>query len=501
MNGRHSNGRDSRAFVALLAIAALSCTGSRVPRAVILITVDTLRADRLSSYGYAASPTPGIDRVAVEGVRFVNAYCDMPWTTGSIASVMTGVYASEHGVRHPWNRLDPARNTLAETLRANGFATAAVVGSFPVDSIYGLDQGFDLYDDQFDQPILSGGPEAVEPRSQLEKAVEQEDYEAARAEIMRGDAFRSDDSVTDAAVRWLEQHGEERFFLWVHYFGPHERLTAHDRDQRRRIIEDYDRDLQRTDTAVARLLATLDTQGLTDETLVVLHSDHGQALGEHGIVGHGRDLYEASVRIPMLLRLPRAIPKGTTRFELARNVDIFPTIVDALDLAPPPGLAGRSLLPVIAGRSESGPVRAYMEVDDTPPIRTAAREGDEIFAATSWRGVREGGWKYLRTTFSAPCARGGKRYRFDLFGVNPALPLDAQSLPDEECAKLSVTGLYDVRGPIPAHENDDQSGRFPGVAKQLDAAVASYARMNAPVRDFDLSPEERAKLESLGYLQ
>ncbi len=473
-----------------------------LPLSAILITVDTLRADRLSCYGYRASSTPGIDRLAAEGARFVNAYCDMPWTTGSMASVMTGVYGPQHGVRRPWNKLAESHVTMAEIFRENGFATAAFVGSFPVDSLYGLDQGFKVYDDRFDQPLLAGAEASVDPRALLERATEPEKYETARAEMLRGDAYRSDESVTAAAVAWLELYRTGRFFMWVHYFGPHERLEAGNRQQRRRIVEDYDLDLRETDIAVARLLQTIDDFGIDDTTVVVLHSDHGQALGEHGTVGHGRDLYEASVRIPLLIRLPPMVPAQLLRNELVRNIDILPTLLDVFELPPRVGLAGRSLLPLLRSDPEpTRPVQAYMEVEETPAVRVRSKDRDEIFARTSSYAVREGGWKYILTNFHAPCTQGASRFRFDIYGVNPAAALDGKPLADEECMDLAMQRLYDVRGPIPAHESANRSGDFPGVARRLAGVVAEKQRTAVEVEAFELTPGDREKLRSLGYLE
>lgn len=470
-----------------------------VPRSVLLVTIDTLRADRLSCYGYTRARTPAIDRLAEQGVLFTTAYCDIPWTSGSMASVMTGLYGPGHGLQLPWQRLAASKVTMAEMLKEKGFATGAVVGSFPVDSVFGLDQGFETYDDTFDTPTVD-----MLHKVQPVELVFSDDPKTMAGQMnkkMENDAYRSDDAVTAAATSWLERHAGARFFLWVHYFGPHERIHPGG-GQRQRVIDDYDRDLANTDAAVGHLFEALDRLNLAASTLVVLHSDHGQSLGEHGLVGHGRDLYEADVRIPLIMRYPPKIAAGSRIATIVRNVDILPTVLESVGLKPPQHLAGRSLLPLIGGRILE-PVSAFMEVRLTIGIPVSIAAAGEFFGSAMIQGVRQGRWKYIHTALRrSPCWRVPSGYERDDFGINP-VPINPTPVKEEECESYAKEELYDVdsgRAGL-ALETENEADRHADLVAEIKGLVAEVATVRDTGEAFERTQEQREKLRSLGYLQ
>lgn len=486
---------------ALAGLAALACSAPPPERPdVLLITVDTLRADRLSCYGYPGQRTPWIDRLAAEGALFENAVSDTPWTTPSMASVLTGVYPTQHGFRSTnAHRLAAENETLAEILAGRGYATAAVIGSFPLDSIFQLDQGFASYDDAFTTPIWILPDHEPRPLASEFRATPE-----ARAlftlEKALADSRRSDAEVTDAAAARLAELAaapEVPFFLWVHYFGPHAkpdwRSSPAERD--REHLARYDPDLRSLDSEIGRLLDALEESGRAPRTLVVFHADHGESLGEEGYLGHGQLLNRASMRVPLMLRLPGAIPAGARVEALVRNVDIFPTV---LALAGGPGRAtpaGRSLLPLARGgllaRWLSGrePERvAYMETF-YPAHKAFAKKlfrgGEEVAAGFSRRSVQSGRWRLER------------REPQPLLDVSPELQPE---LAEPLLASLRAEELYDLEAP--GGELRDVSHAHPEVAARLRALLdAEVAAERAAATSSPIDAEARLRLESLGYAE
>jgi arylsulfatase A-like enzyme len=480
------------------ALAAAQGCGAGAPPDVLLVTVDTLRPDRLSCYGTARARTPGICRLAAQGALFEHARADTPWTTPSMASVLTGTYPTAHGLKSTSvHRLRDEAITLAELLAAHGYDTAAVVGSFPVDSIYGLDQGFAHYDDTFTRPIW------IFPDHQMQH-VESEFSEKLEDRAMftlwkaANDSRRDDSEVTDAATAWLG--GARRpFFLWVHYFGPHGRPDWRvPVEQREKLhLESYDAELAETDRQVGRLLDALDAQGLAANTLVVLHADHGESLGEQHYVGHGMLLNEATLRIPLLVRWPGRVEAGRRVARAVQNVDILPSVLAAAAIAPPPGLAGESLLPEIeaprfgflrAGGEEARPPRvAYMETyysahsGFAKPVTLP--DGTQAKLGLVRRGVQEGRWKLVRTEahslFDVPAEQA------------PAIPEEmARAEFHEELLDLAGGDLYNV-----IEQHPDIAAHLRAL---LDAEIAKE-KSAEPAPAAPLDPSMRKRLEALGY--
>lgn len=473
------------------------------PPNVLLVTVDTLRPDHLSAYGRAVHETPNIDRLAREGALFENAFADCPWTTASMASVLTGTYPTVHGFKSTnVNRLARSNVTLAEVLSGRGYDTAAVIGSFPLDSIYQLDQGFDHYDDTFTTPIWIH-PDVEPKHLESEFRSSPEDQAMFAMAKAMNDSRRTDAEVSDAAIAWLREHGGGApFFLWVHYFGPHSKpdWRVPESERLSQELARYEPDVLENDREVGRLLDALDASGRSDATLVVFHADHGESLGEEGYVGHGQLLNDATMHIPLLLRWPGHVRAGARVRDLVRNVDIFPTVLDAVGVPPPRPLSGSSLLPRVDARDAGAPPgpgpdasalpdgMVYMETyyPAHAAFATPVEVGGRTYeVGTIRRAVRAGRWQLERDEPHPlmDVSNGGKE---DL----PAAALDA--VRDER--------LVDWTRPGPPV---DQSDRHPEIAarlrERLDAEIARERERPAPSEALDVDAETRLRLKSLGY--
>jgi len=285
------------------------------PLNVLLVTLDTARADVLDGGPASRALAPRIAALAAAGLRFPNSYTVAPLTLPAHASLMSGLYPPRHGLRDNGQAaLGPAVETLAERLNTAGFATAAFVSSVVLDRGFGLDQGFERYD----QPEL----DPSERHAHAERAA----------------------SATVAAARaWLESRTDERpFFLWVHLYDAHVPYLPAPEHLARAGGDPYRGEVAALDDAVGALLDGLEEEALTERTLVVLTADHGESLGEHGEPTHGALCYEATMRIPLVLRFPGEQPLPA-RVPFASLVDLVPTLLGRLGLEPPPGLDGFDL--------------------------------------------------------------------------------------------------------------------------------------------------------------
>jgi arylsulfatase A-like enzyme/Tfp pilus assembly protein PilF len=285
------------------------------PVDLLVITLDTTRADRIGAYGYAAARTPVIDRLAANGVRFEHAFAPNPTTLPSHTSLFTGLYPPSHGVRANGRyTLEGTHATLAESLAAAGYRTAAFIGAFPLDSRFGLDQGFGTYDD------------AVNPRTKTEG---------------RGTAERSAAQVTDSALAWLRGGStvDDPVFLWVHYFDPHSPYAPPE------PLQGYDGEITLVDTQIGRLLGAIEkTRGL-DRTLIVLTADHGESLGDHGEKTHGVFVYDATLRVPLVLTHPTLVGRPRVVDDAVVSlIDVVPTVLELLGVEIPAEVDGRHLL-------------------------------------------------------------------------------------------------------------------------------------------------------------
>ncbi len=346
----------------LLTLAIGLVCGCRGPAAapterIVLITIDTLRADRVGAYGATRAHTPHLDAIGAQGVRFDVALSPVPLTLPAHASLMTGLDPPRHGVRHnSIHRLDASLPTLAERLHDAGYATGAVVGSLVLQRRFGLARGFDAYDDRLEAGRVSGGSGYVE---------------------------RPADLVVDAALSWLAG-APDRFFLWVHFYDPHAAYDPPAGFASAFAQRPYEGEIAFVDAEVGRLLAAIRERWGDEGLLVVATSDHGESLGEHGEATHGYTIYEATQRVPLLLSGP-GLPAGRVAPGPASLTDIAPTLLALAGAAPLPDTDGIDLRPSLeatALRDRS----IYME--------TVATRLD--FGWSPLLGLRSGRFKYVR---------------------------------------------------------------------------------------------------------
>jgi tetratricopeptide (TPR) repeat protein len=323
--------------VAVAAVAWLFLHGSGVVRReagldVLLVTIDTLRADALGSYGNTRASTPWMDRLAAGGVRFEQAHAHNVVTLPSHANILSGRYPLDHGIRdNAGFRFPRDAATLATLLRERGYRTGAFISAFPLSSRFGLERGFDLYDDRF--LTGAGSPLAEQERPGAETVA--------------------------AARRWLEGQAGAPRFAWVHLYEPHFPYAPPAEVAARFPGDSYAGEVATADAALAPLLAPLLEAGRRGRTLVVLTADHGESLGEHGEKTHGLFAYEGPLRVPLVLYCPRLFGPRVAPGP-ARHVDLLPTVLDALAAPIPDGLPGRSLLPMAAGGAGAS-VPSYFE--------------------------------------------------------------------------------------------------------------------------------------------
>jgi len=299
---------------------AVARIGSQRPAAhdlnVVVVTLDTTRADRLGCYGFTRIETPNLDALARQGVVFENATSTAPLTFPSHSSIFTGLIPPHHGARDNGGFfLDDARTTLAERLKAAGYATGAFIGAWVLESRWGLAQGFDEYSDRFE----------------LSK------YKI----ISLGTVQKTGDEVMDGALKWLDSVRDRRFFAWVHLYDPHAPYEAPEPYASRYRGQPYLGELAYTDHVVGRLTGWLETQGLLEKTVIVVVGDHGESLGDHGEAAHAYFIYGATTHVPLIVRTPWGLT-GRSPAQVS-TVDILPTVLDVVGLAPQEGIDGRSL--------------------------------------------------------------------------------------------------------------------------------------------------------------
>jgi arylsulfatase A-like enzyme/Flp pilus assembly protein TadD len=331
----------------------------REPQAnVLLITLDTTRADRLGCYGFDKARTPNLDSLAKNGVRFKNVYCPVPLTLPSHCSILTGTFPFYHHVHNNGSyELGPEQYTLAEAMKDRGMSTAAFVASFSVDSRFGLGQGFDLYDDTFQ----SGLP--FKPLNSERKA----------------------EDVTTAFLSWLEGQPAEPFFSWVHFFDPHLPYQPPSPYREEFAASPYDGEIAYMDAWIGRVIDGLKQKNLLGRTLIILAGDHGEAFGEKVETGHGVFLYEGTMRVPLIFYAENHLPPGRVIRSRVRLIDIMPSIMDMLGLPAPESCQGTSLIPYIEGRKKAD-LESYIET-------FYPREN---FGWSELVGLVGGEWKYIR---------------------------------------------------------------------------------------------------------
>ena len=299
---------------------------------VILISIDTLRADRLPAYGYTKTRTPNIDALAAGGVLFEHAYTHSPQTLPAHTSLLSGRLPFEHGVRDNIGyavREDEV--LLPQILRSQGYATAAFVSSYVLRRQVGPRQGFDVYDDA----LPKAGP--GRPLGAMQRPGAQ---------------------TVDAASVWLTQQTSSKYLLFVHLFEPHSPYAP---PPEFASGDPYDGEVAYADALVGRLIATLKTAGHYDNATIILLSDHGEGLGDHGEDEHGVFLYRETTQVPLIIRMPGDRFAGRRVADPVQHIDLMPTVLDLSHLAGRDGLRGRSLRPVLEGRGTLAGTGIYAE--------------------------------------------------------------------------------------------------------------------------------------------
>jgi arylsulfatase A-like enzyme/tetratricopeptide (TPR) repeat protein len=329
------------------------------PLNVILISLDTTRADRIGCYGYERAETPAIDRFAQEGVRFAHAKTQVPITLPSHSTLFTGTTPVVHGAHHHSSVLaDEGNVTLAEILRAEGYATAAFLGATVLDHSFGISQGFEHYGDDLGFKGALG---------------------AARVERPAGE-------VLSEARRWLDEHADETFFVFVHLYDAHLPFRPPTPFDLRHQGEPYDGEIAYVDSEFRRFIDYLERKGLRENTLIVVLGDHGESLGEHGIEGHSAFVYETMTWVPLLMGCPGLLPSGETVEGQVRLIDVLPTILDILGIDAPPSVQGVTLLPYVLGLKRPLDLPAYVE----------SYHLNDLFGWSPLLGVETTRWKYIR---------------------------------------------------------------------------------------------------------
>ena len=326
-------GGDSRPIGAAEDIERLS---ERSDLNLLFLLVDTLRADRLGSYGYERDTSPTLDLLAASGVRFAHHLAQSSWTKCSMASLWTSLYPARNGVTR-FDQVLPSEATLpAEILREAGFRTVALYRNGWVAPNFGFGQGFEVYDRPRGRPV----PPSV------------------RRENPTLTEEGTDDEAVDAAIEFLLLHGHERWFLYLHLMDVHQYLYDQETARFGTSYSDiYDNSILHLDLVLDRLLGDLAQRGQLGRTLIVVVADHGEAFGERGFEGHARDVYRETTEVPWILAFPFRLEKGLVATGRTRNVDVWPTLLDLLGLPPLPLSDGRSRVPEIlaAARGEAAP--------------------------------------------------------------------------------------------------------------------------------------------------
>jgi len=325
---------------------------------VLLVTLDTTRADRLGCYGHKKAKTPNLDFLAAKGVRFLNAYCQVPLTTPSHCSILTGTYPIYHQVHNNGSySLSLELLTLAEIFKERGFQTAAFVASFTVDSRFGLDQGFDIYDDKF---------------------AEGQAFKASNSE-------RKAEKVFEPFSNWLTKNQIQPFFCWVHFYDPHIPYDPPPPFNEEFATDLYDGEIAYMDFYIGKIIEALRKKNLLSRTLVVLAGDHGEAFGEKVEIGHGIFLYEGTMKVPLIFYAENHLPVGKVIKSRVRLIDIMPSILDMLKMPINKEAQGISLLPYMNGRKKED-LSSYIET-------YFPREN---YGWSELIGLIDGDWKYIK---------------------------------------------------------------------------------------------------------
>jgi choline-sulfatase len=446
--------------------AAPDAAAPAAARNLVIITIDTLRADRVGAYGYGAARTPVMDRLAHAGVKFTRAYATAPITLPSHASLMTGRYPPGHAARDNGMRLDLAAPTIADALSHAGFSTGAFVAAYPLDRRFGLIKGFQTYGDRLAPAGTSGAAPSAAPH--------QESGANGRAVNERPGR-----AVVDEALAWLGDHRGERFFLWVHLFEPHAPY-GDPADRKRPLQARYDDEVSEADLQAGRVIDALGPDRAA--TLIVLAADHGESFGEHGEIGHSLFVYDTTLRVPLLIA-GGPVPAGRTIEGPVALIDVAPTVLRMLAVQPF-DTDGIDLGPALAGAPL--PARELYAESFAPLLD---------FGWSPLRSVRAGNWKYISAPtpelYDLTADPGEKSDRSRLDGPRAAAlegrvgryssgEATVQGVPDPDVrARLQALGYASGSGPAPHGKRPDPKDRR-GLAARL-AQVASGELQGPPL--------------------
>jgi arylsulfatase A-like enzyme/Tfp pilus assembly protein PilF len=323
---------------------------------ILLITLDTTRADRLGCSGYAAAQTPNLDRLAAEGVNCEAAYSPVPLTLPAHCTVLSGLYPPAHKVRNNGSYFLPEPVlTLAEMLGRRGYQTSAFVSSFVLDSRFGLGQGFAEYDD---------------------------DFAAGTAKTYNSE--RNAAAVFASFSRWLAGRAKGKFFSWVHFFDPHAPYDPPEPFRSAFADNPYDGEIAYMDHYIGAIIALLKEKHLLEDTLIVVAGDHGEAFGEHGETGHQVFCYQENLRVPLIFHAPGHLPENMRLAQITCLTDVMPTILEFLQIPVPASLQGRSLLPAMQ-KKPAAERDLYLE----------SRFAYEAFHCAPIQGIIQNNYKYL----------------------------------------------------------------------------------------------------------
>ena len=474
--------------------ASSSRAAGKQPRGVILIQADTLRRDHLDLYGYDRKTAPNLSQLASEGVRFDNYVVQATWTKVSATSMMTSLYPTSHGVADFHDRLPAAANTLAESYRAAGYATASFASVLFTGQFTNLHQGFEeLHED---------------------------------GSISTPGSSKTAREYVDRLQAWLERHRDGPFFAFLHVFDPHDpyepyrpydslwadpsHKEEHERQVKevRKFIKEplrqlfgmpsrdelieakfdpdayvkhdrdwYDGSIRAMDVEVGRLVQTLRRLGLEQDTLLVFLSDHGEEFHDHGRMFHGQSVYGELTRVPLFLRWPAGLPKGKVVGEVVQSLDVMPTLLQASGLPMPEGVQGQSLMPLVSesgnGPSNGDGWRARPAISEKAKTSSAS-VGAPPPTDTESFAITDGQWKLIRHTVRP---RGGPEFELYDFLKDPLDKTDVAAQHPDVVARL---------------------------AKALDGwrEMATAARLKPDTEGLkNLSPEQLQRLRSLGYIK
>lgn len=454
----------SALLASLLAISVTSvCAATKKPEPaskpnLVLVTIDTLRADHIGCYGDKEIKTPNLDALAREGVLFANAFSVVPVTLPSHSTILTGTYPMYSGMHDfSGNKLNPAQPTLASVLHDHGYSTGAVIGAAVLDSRFGLNHGFDFYYDHFD----------VRP-------LEEADLEHTE---------RPANQVIDLALDWIKKNSAQPFFIWVHLYDPHYPYNPPAPYSEEYKGRPYDGEIAFADSQFGRLIQYLKESGLYGRSLIALTGDHGEGLGEHGEQTHGFFIYNSTLHVPLIFKLPEASSAHARTVETpASLVDILPTILAELKIPTPSDVQGHSLLPAFRN-AKAGDIAASDIYGETflPRIH---------FNWSELRGIEIGKYHFID---------GPKPEIYDLTadpGELHNLYADKKAVATEYQSKLAQV--------VTRYSSDEQSAQKTGLDPELAERLKSlgYAAVsgggNPTISNRDLpDPKDRIQMYEL----